>query len=207
MQRTLSELPYKLNALEPVVGELTLDIHHGQHQRGYLEQLVRLVDGKPAARHSLEELICTGTGAIHDFAAQVWNHDFYWRSLKPGRSRPRGQLLAQIEGCFGSVSDLQQRLAHAANAHFASGWAWLVSDGQARLRVVATRDAGNPLREGATPLLAIDLWEHAYYLDYLSERERYVSNVIAHLLDWDFAAENLRLASSDAARGRGPSSE
>jgi len=202
MQRTLPELPYKKDALEPYIGELTLDVHYEQHHRGYLEKLIQLVEGKPEESESLEELICTSTDEVYIYAAQVWNHNFYWQSLKPGGSQPRGQLLARIEGAFGSFSHLEQLLADEASAHFGYGWVWLVLDDEERLRVVSTSAAGNPLREGATPLLGIDLWEHAYYLDYLSERERHLRNVIEHMLDWDFAAENLRVSERGKARSR-----
>ena len=199
-QRTLPELPYKKNALEPYIGELTLDVHYEQYHRGYLEKLVQLLEGKPEASESLEDLICTSTDEVYLYAAQVWNHSFSWRSLKPGGRQPRGQLLARIEGAFGGFAHLRQILADEASAHFGPGWAWLVVDGRDQLRVVSTSVAGNPMREGARPLLTIDLWEHAYYLDYLSERERYVRNVIEYLLDWDFAAENLRLSARGAPR-------
>ena len=200
MQRTLPELPYKKHALEPYVGELTLDVHFEQHHRGYLEKLVKLLAGRHEECDSLEDLICTSTDEVYAYAAQVWNHNFYWRSLKPGGSQPQGQLLARIEAAFGNFANLRRLLADEANDHFGCGWAWLIVDHQDRLRVVSMSAAGNPLREGATPLLAIDLWEHAYYLDYLGDRERHVVNVIDHLLDWDFAEQNLRLSARDRAR-------
>jgi Fe-Mn family superoxide dismutase len=196
MERTLSPLPYAKDALEPYVTGLTLEIHYERHHRGYLEKLLDLVEGKPEQDEPLEKLIRTAGGDVYDNAAQVWNHDFYWRSLRPGGSRPEGELLASIERDFGGFDELKRRFIHVATSHFGSGWAWLVLDGR-RLRVVSTSDAGNPLREGGIPLLTLDLWEHAYYLDYFNERQHYVQNAIEHLIDWDFAAENLRRASAE----------
>ena len=133
---------------------------------------------------------------MYDNAAQVWNHTFYWNSMRPGGGEPEGELLAAIERSFVDLDDLKKRFVEVAVGQFGSGWAWLVLDGRERLRVVSTSDAGNPLREGGRPLLTVDVWEHAYYLDYLNDRERYVSGVVEHLLDWEFAAENLRRAAS-----------
>jgi Fe-Mn family superoxide dismutase len=199
MKRMLPELPYKKDALEPYLGELSVDVHYEQHQRGHLEKLARLVAGKPEANESLEDLIRTATGDVYDSAAEAWNHAFYWKSLKPGGSRPAGKLLARIETSFGSLPELQRHLVDVAAGHFGSGWVWLILGDGERLHVTATSDAENPLRDGETPLLAIDLWEHAYYLDYLSERKRYVRSLVEHLIDWDFAAENLRRAMRGAA--------
>jgi superoxide dismutase, Fe-Mn family len=200
MERTLAPLPYAKDALEPYVTGLTLEIHYERHHRGYLEKLLDLVEDKPEQDETLEKLIRTASGDLYDNAAQVWNHAFYWNSLKPGGSQPEGDLLTSIERDFGSFDELKRRLGHVATTHFGSGWAWLVLDGR-KLRVVSTRDAGNPLREGGTPLLTLDLWEHAYYLDYFNERKHYVENVIEHLLDWDFAAENLRRATAELDSG------
>jgi Fe-Mn family superoxide dismutase len=194
MLRGLPELPYRKDALEPHLGELSLEVHYEQHHRWHLEKLAQLVDGKPEESQSLEQLIRSAKGDVYDSAAEVWNHSFYWKSLRPGGSRPTGRLLAQIESSFGSLSALQRLLADVAAAHFGAGWLWLIVGDDARLQVTTTSDAGNPLRDGETPLLAIDLWEHAYYLDYLSERKRYVRGVVEHLIDWDFAAENLKRA-------------
>jgi Fe-Mn family superoxide dismutase len=202
MQRTLPPLPYAKDALEPHVTGLTLEIHYERHHRGYLRKLLELVEGTPEEDEPLEALIRSATGALFENAAQVWNHDFYWKSLTPGGSRPGGELLTAIERDFGGLPELERRLAQTAEAHFGSGWLWLALDFRQRLRVVSTPDADNPLRQGGAPLLTIDLWEHAYYLDYFNERKLYVENVIEHLLDWDFAAENLRLAQLPAAAER-----
>jgi Fe-Mn family superoxide dismutase len=194
MQRTLAPLPYAKDALEPYVTGLTVEVHYERHHRGYLKELLELVEGKPEQDESLETLIRTASGEIFENAAQVWNHEFFWNSLTTGGSRPGGALLTAIERDFGGLPELERRLIQAADAHFGSGWLWLALDFRNRLRVVTTHDADNPLRQGGAPLLAVDLWEHAYYLDYFNERRHYVENVVRHLLDWDFAAENLRRA-------------
>jgi superoxide dismutase, Fe-Mn family len=196
MRFALPPLPYAKDALEPYVSGLTLEVHYEKHHRGYLEKLEKLVHGKPEERETLEQLIRTAEGDVYDNAAQVWNHTFYWHSLRPGATPPSGELLAAIERSFEDLGDLKKRFVEVAGAHFGSGWAWLVLDGRDRLRVVSTSDAGNPLREGGRPLLTVDVWEHAYYLDYLNDRERYLTGVVEHLLDWDFAAENLRRANA-----------
>jgi len=201
MEFVLPPLPYTQDALDPFVSARTVAVHYEKHHRGYLEKLTKLIHGKPEEQKSLEQLVRTAEGEIYDNAAQAWNHAFYWNSLKPGGGgEPQGELRARIEDAFGSYGELEARLGEVATGHFGSGWAWLEVDSGGRLRVTATADAGNPLREGGTPLLAIDVWEHAYYLDYLNERERYVEAVIAHLLDWQFAARNLPRAAS----GTGP---
>jgi Fe-Mn family superoxide dismutase len=197
MRPTLPPLPYAKDALEPYMSGLTLEVHYEKHHRGYADKLAKLVAGKPEEQATLDQLIRTADGAIYDNAAQVWNHTFFWHSLKAEPSRPEGELLSAIERCFGQVSECKRRLAEAAAGHFGSGWAWLVVDPRDRLQVVATHDAENPLRGGAQPLLTIDVWEHAYYLDFLNDRERYVQGVVDHLLDWEFAAENLRRATAD----------
>ena len=174
MERTLAPLPYKNDALEPYVTGLTIEVHYERHHQGYLKKLLELVEGKPERDEPLETLIRSASGEIFENAAQVWNHDFFWKSLKPGGSAPGGELLAAIERDFGSLAELERRFLQAARGHFGSGWLWLVLDFRHRLRVVTTHDADNPLRQGGAPLLAVDLWEHAYYLDYLNERDPYV---------------------------------
>jgi Fe-Mn family superoxide dismutase len=202
MERTLPPLPYPKDALEPHITGLTLEMHYERHHRGYLDTLLELLEGKPEQDDSLEKLIRTASGKVFDNAAQVWNHTFYWRSLAPGGSAPSGELFAAIERDFGSAGALNRRLCEVAKSHFGSGWLWLVLDGP-RLRVLTTHDAMNPLRQGSVPLLTLDLWEHAYYLDYFNERQDYVEAAVDRLLDWDFAAENLRAAQADVEHARG----
>jgi superoxide dismutase, Fe-Mn family len=200
MAYSLPPLPYPKDALEPHVSGLTLEVHYEKHHKGYLEKLNKLIDGKPEENESLEQLIRTTEGDVYDNAAQVWNHSFYWNSMRPGGRAPTSDLLAHIELAFGDVDELKRRLVESAVHHFGSGYAWLVLDGRDRLRVTSTSDAGNPMREGGKPILTLDVWEHAYYLDYLNDRERYVKAVVENLLDWEFAAENL----SRAVRGEDP---
>jgi Fe-Mn family superoxide dismutase len=201
MEFRIEPLPYPKDALEPYVSGLTVEVHYEKHHKGYLEKLAKLVAGQPEENRSLEELIRTSRGPLFDNAAQVWNHDFYWRSMTPdGGSPPEGELRTRIQECFGDFSGLKERLAEAAVGQFGSGWAWLTADESLRLEVVATSDADNPLRDGMTPLLTIDVWEHAYYLDHMHQRDRYVQGVVDHLLDWEFAAENLRRAADSGRR-------
>jgi superoxide dismutase, Fe-Mn family len=200
MGYSLPPLPYRKDALEPYVSGLTLEVHYEKHHKGYLEKLKKLIDGKPEENESLEQLIRTTEGDVYDNAAQVWNHTFYWNSMRPGGRAPTADLLAHIDLAFGDFDELKRRLVESAVHHFGSGYAWVVLDGRDRLRVTSTSDAGNPMREGGKPILTLDVWEHAYYLDYLNDRERYVKAVVENLLDWEFAAENL----SRAVRGEDP---
>jgi len=188
-------LPYEFTALEPHIGARTVQLHYEEHHLGYGDKLRAAVQGKPEAERSLEELICTADGDVFNNAAQVWNHTFYWRSLSPhGGGQPTGALRSAIESAYRDVETLKTQLAEAAKGEFGSGWAWLVLDRVGRLRVGTSSDAENPLQKGHTPLLAIDVWEHAYYLDYQNRRAEYVEAVIDHLLDWGFAASQLEAA-------------
>jgi superoxide dismutase, Fe-Mn family len=194
MDFDLQPLPYEKNALEPYLSGLTVDVHYERHHRGYLDKLKELIAGTRDAERSLEELVLHTEGEVLHNAAQVWNHDFYWRSMTPvTRSEPPTALVDAIEQTFRSVGALRWQLAAAANGLFGSGYAWLVSDREGRLRVMPYGNADNPLRDGLTPLLAIDVWEHAYYLDRRNRRQDYVAGVIDHLLNWEFAAKNYEL--------------
>lgn len=192
MQFSLPPLPFAKDALEPLISGLTMEVHYEKHHRGYLDKLHKLLVGKPEEHASLEHLVRTADGDVFDNAAQVWNHSFFWYSMRPQGRPPRGELLAEIDRSFGSFDELKRQLIEVASGHFGSGWVWLVVDPRERLRVVSTHDAENPMRGGARPLLTIDVWEHAYYLDFLNDRARYVRGVVEHLLDWEFAADNLR---------------
>jgi Fe-Mn family superoxide dismutase len=195
MKLLLPPLPYAKDALAPHLSARTLELHYEKHHKGYLRKLAKLVRGKPEEKLSLEQLVRHTDGAIFDNAAQVWNHDFYWRSMKPGGGgRPGNPLRELLVRGFGSVADFKAELAEAANARFGSGWAWLLLDARGRLRVESTPNAENPLQRGATPLLTLDVWEHAYYLDYQNERERYVRGFLDRLLNWDFVLANLEAA-------------
>ena len=188
-------LPYPKNALAPHIGAETVELHYEKHHKGYLEKLHKLVRGKPEAERSLEELIRSTSGELFNNAAQVWTHNFYWLSMKPdGGGEPSDDLARQIDDSFGSYRDFREQFAAAAVGEFGSGWAWLVKGARGRLYVCSSDDAENPLQRDLMPLLTLDVWEHAYYLDYRHERKRYVETFLDHLLNWDFVASNLTLA-------------
>ncbi len=193
---TLPALPYPESALQPVISANTLGFHYGKHHRGYVDNLNKLAAGTELADMPLEKIVAATAGkpdrvAIFNNAAQTWNHTFYWRSLKPnGGGEPPAALKRRMEESFGSVEACRKELANAAVTQFASGWAWLVADGN-KLRVVKTGNADTPLTQGGKPLLTIDVWEHAYYLDYQNRRADYVNAVLDKLVNWQFAADNL----------------
>ena len=192
----LPPLPYADNALAPVISANTIGFHYGRHHRGYLDNLNKLIGGTAFADMPLEKIVAATAGkadqtAIFNNAAQTWNHTFYWQSLRPGGgSEPPAALKQRIEAAFGSVDACRKELSAAAVGQFASGWAWLVAD-RGTQKVVRTGNADTPLTSGLTPLLTIDVWEHAYYLDYQNRRADYVNAVIDKLLNWEFAAKNL----------------
>ena len=192
----LPPLPYADNALDPVISAHTISFHYGKHHKAYVDNLNKLVAGTNFANLSLEKIIAKTAGkatsaAIFNNAAQTWNHTFYWNSLKPkGGGEPPAVLKKKIEASFGTVDECKKELATAATSQFGSGWAWLVLDGT-KLKVVKTSNAEVPLTKGMKPLLTIDVWEHAYYLDYQNRRIDYVSAVLEKLINWDFAADNL----------------
>jgi len=204
MKFEIAPLPYPKEALEPHLSAETLEFHYEKHHKSYLAKLRKLIEGKPEAEHTLEELIRTATGDVFNNAAQVWNHSFYWMSLKPnGGGKPEEDLLSVIESWFGSYDAFRTQFADAANGEFGSGWAWLVMDAGGRLSVRSSSDAENPLQRNLVPLMTLDVWEHAYYVDYRNERARYVETFLDHLLNWDFVAANLALAPKPPARGEG----
>ncbi len=192
----LPPLPWGESALEPVISAKTIGFHYGKHHKGYVDNLNKLIAGSELAGLSLEKVITATAGrpeaaAVFNNAAQVWNHAFFWNSLRPqGGGEPPAELKAGIEASFGSVDAVKKELASAAMGQFGSGWAWLVSDGKA-MKVVKTANAETPLTQGVAPLLTIDVWEHAYYLDYQNRRADYVAALLDTLINWRFAAENL----------------
>ena len=192
----LPRLPFADNALEPVISANIVGFHYGKHHKGYVDNLNRLVAGTEFADLTLEKIIIETAGkadksSIFNNAAQTWNHTFYWRSLRPqGGGEPPASLKLKIEASFGSLDACKKELANAAVTQFGSGWAWLVHDG-GKLKVVKTGNADLPMTIGMKPLLTIDVWEHAYYLDYQNRRADYVNAVLDKLINWDFAAENL----------------
>ena len=189
MKLELPPLPYAKDALAPYIGAKTVHIHYEKHHRGYYTKVNAAVTDTPRANCTLEQLVCEAQGDLFNNAAQAWNHDFYWRCMRPdGGGAPGGELATMIERDLGSYSHFCRSLAEAANEQFGSGWAWLALDSRGKLQVIATGDADNPLRHHMIPLLAVDVWEHAYYLDYQSERDKYVEAFIEHLIDWDAVA-------------------
>lgn len=192
----LSPLPYAENALEPVITAQTLSFHYGKHHKGYIDNLNKLIAGTEYADLTLEKIVTSTAAkpertAIFNNAAQAWNHTFYWNSMKPnGGGEPPTALKQKIEAAFGSVEACKKELASAAVAQFGSGWAWLVLDGGV-LKVVKTANADIPMTLGFTPLLTIDVWEHAYYLDYQNRRVDYVNAVLDKLINWEFALQNI----------------
>ena len=193
----LPSLPYAEDALDPVVSAKTIGFHYGKHHKGYVDNLNKLAAGTEYADMTLEEIISATAGkaekiAIFNNAAQAWNHTFYWHSLKPkGGGEPPAVLRQKIEAAFGTTDACTKELAAAATTQFGSGWAWLVLAGD-QLKVVKTGNAESPLTTGTKPLLTIDVWEHAYYLDYQNRRADYVAAVLDKLTNWEFAAENLK---------------
>jgi len=195
MEFRIDPLPYDLDALEPHISARTLDLHYGKHHKGYLEKLRKQIEGKPEAERSLEDLIRTTEGEVFNNAAQVWNHSFYWKGMRPGGGgKPGGALGSAIEAAFGSYENFKRTFAEAATGEFGSGWAWLVVERSGRLRVTSSSDAENPLQRNLVPLLTCDVWEHAYYLDHQNDRAAYVQGFIDHLIDWGFVAQNLSVA-------------
>lgn len=190
----LPPLPFDPSAFEPVISAETFSLHHGRHHKGYIDTLQKLVSESSMADRTLEEIIFATAGKavqapIFQNAAQSWNHAFYWQSLSPEQRSPSGILATVIDRDFGSLTALKAALVKAASGRFGSGWVWLVARGDT-LSVMSTANADVPFTLGLAPLLTIDVWEHAYYLDWQNRRADHVEAVIARHLDWDFAAKN-----------------
>lgn len=182
---TVVELPYAYDALEPYISAETLHFHHDMHYAGYVVKLEELVAGTRYESMSLEDIIRESDGAIFNNAAQAWNHVFYFEQLsRHGYHTPNGRLLRAIEDTFGSVDELRRRMTTAATSLFGSGWVWLAADYDGRLYIVSKPNAGTPLTDGLTPLMCIDVWEHAYYLDYRNQRKQSVED-FWKILDWE----------------------
>ena len=195
----LPPLPYEKNALEPHTSAHTLDVHHGRHHKAYVDNLNRLVGGSPLENKSLEDIVKethgdTSKTGIFNNAAQVWNHTFFWNSMKPhGGGQPSGDVAAAIDRDLGGVAKFKEDFAAAAVGQFGSGWAWLVAE-KGKVKITTTSNAGTPMTAGQTALLACDVWEHAYYLDFENRRPDFVKAYLEHLMNWDFAAQNLAQA-------------
>jgi superoxide dismutase, Fe-Mn family len=192
MPFTLPELPYAKDALAPHISAETLEYHHGKHHAAYVTNLNKLLDGKAEANKSLEEVILSSDGGVFNNAAQVWNHTFYWNCMRPnGGGRPTGDLADAITRDFGSYEQFKEQFANAAATQFGSGWAWLVLD-KDKLSVTKTGNADLPLKHGQKALLTIDVWEHAYYIDYRNARPKYIDTFFDKLINWDFVTANLK---------------
>ena len=192
MPFVLPPLPYDMDALQPYISKETLEYHYGKHHKTYVVKLNGLLEGSPDAEKSLEEVVKTSTGGIFNNAAQVWNHTFYWNSLSPnGGGEPAGNLAAAINSSFGSFADFKARFTDSAVNNFGSCWTWLVKKADGTLAIVNTSNAATPLTDASvTPLLTVDLWEHAYYIDYRDLRPKYME-AFWSLANWEFASTNL----------------
>lgn len=196
MSVSLQQLPWKKDALEPHISARTLDFHYGKHHNAYVTNLNKLIEGTSLDNEPLEEIIKSTEGmfeqaAIFNNAAQVWNHSFYWNCIKPGGGgEPTDEIASLITRDFGSFDEFKNKFKQAAATQFGSGWAWLVFDGS-KLKVMKTSNAVTPIGKGIQTLLTIDVWEHAYYLDFQNRRPDYIDTFINHLINWDFVNENL----------------
>jgi len=186
-------LPYAYDALKPVISEETMHFHYDQHQRGYVDELNLLVKDGRAPRKTLEEIIMTEKGHIHEVAGQVWNHTFYWECMKKnGEKEPKkgSRIHKRIMETFGSLEDFKKQFSATAINLFGSGWAWLVLSDHSSLEIMATHDGENPMSQRMIPLLTIDVWEHAYYIDKRNDRRKYVEEWW-NLINWEFVESNL----------------
>jgi superoxide dismutase, Fe-Mn family len=191
-------LPYPEDALAPVISGNTMGFHYGKHHKAYIDNLNKMIEGTDFMNQTLEEIIRTTSvnpnrTGIYNNAAQAWNHTFFWSSMRPGGGgTPSGLAAERLEASFGGYDGFRKEFATAAITQFGSGWAWLVEDKDKKLRVMKTGNADTPVVQGLKPLLTIDVWEHAYYLDYQNRRPDYVNAWLDKLANWDFVAENLK---------------
>jgi superoxide dismutase, Fe-Mn family len=186
----LPALPYAKDALAPHISEETLEFHYGKHHQTYVTKLNGLVEGTEMASQSLEEIIMSSTGGVFNNAAQIWNHTFYWNCLSPnGGGEPTGDLATAINETFGSFAAFKEKFTDMAINNFGSSWTWLVKTAEGKLDIVNTSNAGTPMTDGHTALMTVDLWEHAYYIDFRNVRPNYM-NAFWSLINWDFASSN-----------------
>ena len=190
MAHELPALPYAMNALEPTISQETLEYHYGKHHQTYVTNLNNLVPGTEFENASLEDIVMKSSGGVFNNAAQIWNHTFYWNCLSPnGGGAPSGDLAGAIDKAFGSFDEFKKTFATSAATNFGSGWTWLVKNSDGGVEIVNTSNAANPMTDGKTPLLTVDVWEHAYYIDYRNARPKYLEE-IWNLINWDFVAGN-----------------
>ena len=191
MEHTLPPLPYAIDALAPNYSKETLEYHHGKHHNAYVVNLNNLQKGTEFESMSLEDIVRKSSGGIYNNAAQIWNHTFFWSCMKPGGGgEPSGKLADAIKAKWGSVAAFKEAFTKSAVGNFGSGWTWLVTKADGSVDIVNTTGAGTPLTTDAKALLTIDVWEHAYYIDYRNRRPDFVDTFLASLANWDFAAAN-----------------
>jgi superoxide dismutase, Fe-Mn family len=187
----LPALPYAKDALAPYMSQETLEFHHGKHHAAYVSKLNAAIEGTAWAGKSLEDIIRSSDGAVFNNAAQAWNHTFFWNCLSPsGGGQPHGKLANAIGSSFGSYADFKREFSNACAGQFGSGWGWLVKNGDA-LEIMTTANADTPLKHDKTALLTIDVWEHAYYIDYRNDRPKFIATIMDKLVNWDFVASQL----------------
>ncbi len=197
MKFQLDPLPYEMDALEPHISRRTLNFHYDKHHKGYLQKLEKAIEDTPMTELDLVDIVLDSDGDVFRNAAQVWNHSFYWKGMTPkGGGKPGKKLAERLKRDLGGVDSFKQEFAEVASGEFGSGWAWLVENQSGRLSVVSTSDADNPIERGLRPILTLDVWEHAYYLDYQNDRASYIEAYLDHLVNWSFAESNLMLGST-----------
>lgn len=191
MEHTLPALPYAKDALAPHLSEETLEFHYGKHHNAYVTNLNKLIVGTEFENSALEDIVKSASGGIYNNAAQIWNHTFFWNCMKPnGGGAPTGALADAINAKWGSYDDFKAAFQASAVGNFGSGWTWLVKKSDGSVDIVNMGAAGTPLTTGDTPLLCIDVWEHAYYIDYRNARPKFVETFLSSLVNWDFASAN-----------------
>lgn len=191
MEHTLPPLPYAKNALAPHISEETFEYHYGKHHQAYVTNLNNLIKGTEFENAALEDIIKKSSGGIYNNSAQVWNHTFFWNSMKPnGGGAPAGKLADAINAKWGSFDAFKEAFAKSAVGNFGSGWTWLVKKADGSVDILNTGAAGNPMTSGDVALLTLDVWEHAYYIDYRNARPKFVEAFLNNLANWEFAAKN-----------------
>ena len=191
MSFELPPLPYSKDALEPHISGKLMGFHYEKHHKGYVDKLNNAVKGTPMADKSLEEVVKSSEGGVFNNAAQTWNHTFFWKSMKPGGGgKPTGAIAQKIDDRWGSHADFKKEFSDKAATLFGSGWCWLVDKG-GKLEIVQKSNAGNPMTDGDKPVLTLDVWEHAYYLDYQNRRAEFIEKFLDNLVNWDHANQNL----------------
>jgi len=190
----LPQLPYAKDALAPLMSAETFEYHYGKHHQAYVTNLNAAIAGTPNETKSLEEIILSSDGPLFNNSAQVWNHAFFWNSMKPkGGGKPSGDLAAALDRDFGGFDKFREQFVQTAVKQFGSGWAWLVKEGD-KLKITSTANADLPMKHNQTALFTVDVWEHAYYIDYRNARQKFVEAIVDSLANWDFVSENLKKA-------------